>query len=140
MRIKVDHPECIPFKKHHYDAGFDLKSANDTVTLGPYGEEVIHTGVYVAIPEGHVGLVVPRSSMGKKGLVLLNTVGVIDAHYRGEIMVLGKNVRGDSQVVIEKFERFAQLVIVPVFLPQLEVVDTLDETERGTGGFGSTGC
>ena len=139
MKIKVSHPECIPYKKHHYDAGFDLKNANETVVLNPYHETVIHTGVYTAIPEGYVGLVFPRSSMGKKGLVLINTVGVIDAHYRGEIMCLAKNVRNDSQIQIAQYERFAQLVIVPVFLPELEIVEELDSTERGTGGFGSTG-
>jgi len=139
MKIKVDHPECIPYKKHHCDAGFDLKNANEEVVLGPYAEKTLHTGVYAAIPEGFVGLVFPRSSMGRKGLVLLNTVGVIDAHYRGEIMILAKNIRTDSRIIIKQFERFAQLVIVPVFLPELEVVKDLDETVRGTGGFGSTG-
>lgn len=140
MKIKVDDAKCIPFKKHHYDAGFDLKNAREIITLAPYREEIIYTGVRTAIPEGHVGLVVPRSSMGKKGMVLLNTIGVIDAHYRGEIMVLAKNVRMDTLIQIEQYERFAQLIIVPVFLAELEVVEDLDETERGIGGFGSTGC
>lgn len=139
MKISLDHPKCLPTKKHHYDAGFDLVNANYEIILGPYQEELIHTGVYTAIPEGHVGLVFPRSSMGKAGLVLQNTVGVIDAHYRGEIMILAKNVRNDARIVIEQYQRFAQLVIVPVFLPELEVVEELDKTIRGKGGFGSTG-
>lgn len=139
MKVKLDYPECKPYKKHHYDAGFDLKNAEGIVILNPYEEEIIHTGVYIEIPEGYVGLVFPRSSMGKAGLVLLNTVGVIDSHYRGEIMVLAKNIRNDSRLIIDRFERFAQLVIVPVFLPEIEIVDSLSETQRGTGGFGSTG-
>lgn len=139
MKIKLDHPRCKPYKKHHYDAGFDLVNANSEISLGPYAEQLVHTGVYTAIPEGYVGLVFPRSSMGKAGLVLQNTVGVIDSHYRGEIMVLAKNVRNDARIVIEQYQRFAQLVIVPVFLPELEVVEELDETIRGEGGFGSTG-
>ena len=139
MKVKLDHPRCKPEKTHHYDAGFDLKNANVPVVLNPYAEELIHTGVYMEIPEGYVGIVVPRSSMGKAGLVLRNTVGIIDSHYRGEIMVLAKNVNTESRIEIEQFERFAQIVIVPVFLPEIEVVNELSETKRGTGGFGSTG-
>lgn len=138
MKVKLDHPSCIPFKKHHYDAGFDLKDKHGT-TLKPYEDKVIHTGVYAEIPEGYVGLVFPRSSLGREGLVLLNTVGVIDSHYRGEIMILAKNVSNNKQIVITPFQRFAQLVIVPVFLPTIEVVESISDTERGTGGFGSTG-
>lgn len=139
MKVKLDHPKCMPFKKHHYDAGFDLVNANADVILGPCQEQLIHTGVYTAIPEGFVGLIFPRSSMGKAGLVLQNTVGVIDSHYRGEIMILAKNANDYNKIVIQKYQRFAQLVIVPVFLPELEVVSSLDETIRGDGGFGSTG-
>lgn len=139
MKVKLDHPRCEPFKKHHYDAGFDLVNANEEIKLGPYSEALVHTGVYAEIPEGYVGIVVPRSSLGRAGLVMLNTVGIIDSHYRGEIMVAVKNVKSDSMIKIGQFDRFAQLVLVPVFLPEIEVVDELSETKRGTGGFGSTG-
>lgn len=139
MRIRLDHPSCKPEKRYHSDAGYDLKNGNGTeVIIAPYESKIIHTGVYVEIPEGYVGLVFPRSSLGKKGLILENTVGVIDSHYRGEIMVLAKNVKTESRIKIGKYSRFAQLVLVPVLLPVLEVVDKLNETERGTGGFGST--
>lgn len=139
MRVKLDHPECMPFKKHHYDAGFDLVNANSQVKIGPYQKETIHTGVYAEIPEGYVGLLVLRSSMGKYGLALRNTVGIIDSHYRGEIMAMVVNKSTDVQIHINQYQRFAQLVIVPVFLPEIEVVEQLTETQRGTGGFGSTG-
>jgi len=138
LKIKLDTPQCEPYKKHHYDAGFDLKDKNGT-TIRPYEEKHIHTGVYAEIPEGYVGLVFPRSSMGKNGLVLLNTVGVIDSHYRGEIIVMAKNINSNNKLLIDQYERFAQLVIVPVFLPTIEIVEKLSSTERGTGGFGSTG-
>lgn len=139
MRVKLDHPKCKPFKKHHYDAGFDLVNANVEVKLGPFQSEVIHTGVYAEIPEGYVGMLHLRSSLGAAGAVLKNTVGIIDSHYRGEIMAMVFNGASDKQIIIEQYQRFAQLVIVPVFLPEIEVVDELTETQRGTGGFGSTG-
>lgn len=139
MKVKVDNEKCIPFKKHHYDAGFDLVNASSDIILNPGEEYTIKTGVYAAIPEGYVGLLFPRSSMGKAGLSLENTVGIIDSKYRGEILAMVKNNKKDTRIIIEQYQRFAQLVIVPVFLPELEVVEELDNTLRGTGGFGSTG-
>lgn len=139
IKIKLDDPLALPKKKHQSDAGFDLVNIGEDIKLHTGDSEVIHTGVYTEIPEGYVGLVFPRSSTGKNGLVLLNTVGVIDSHYRGEIMVMAKNVKVNTILHIGHLERFAQLVIVPVFLPELEVVDELSDTQRGAGGFGSTG-
>ena len=99
------------------------------------------TDLCVEIPEGHVGLIVPRSGLGRKGIVLVNTVGVIDSDYRGEIGMTLQNT-GSVPVAIAHGDRVAQMLIVPYAKVQLERVDDvseLSETERGVGGFGSTG-
>ena len=107
-------------------AGLDLRV--NTFDRGRVG-----TGTKVAIPEGHYGLVVPRSSLGCKGLSLLNTVGIIDSDYRGEIILM---TSGYTPVI---GERIAQLIISPYVICETEQVDTLPATGRGDGGFGSTG-
>lgn len=99
---------------------------------------LFHTGIAVAIPKGYVGLIVPRSGLGTKGIVLGNLTGVIDSDYRGEIMLQLWN-RSDQPQTINHLDRVAQMLIVPVAQPRIEVVDELDSTERGEGGFGSTG-
>ena len=108
---------------------FELITNNEAITA--------RTGVSVAIPTGYVGLVHVRSSLGAKGLMLANGTGVIDSDYRGEILL--KLTARNYPVVIDHGDRIAQLVIVPILTPELEQVETLDTTERGTGGFGSTG-
>lgn len=121
-------------------AGADLCACCSEQTVIQAGETVlIPTGIAVAIPKGYVGLVFARSSLGtRRGLAPANKVGVIDADYRGEIMVALHNHSAQTQV-IEPYERVAQMAIVPFLQVSYEEAETLDETERGTGGFGSTG-
>ena len=121
-------------------AGADLYACCGEETRIPAGKTVmVPTGIAVAIPKGHVGLIFARSSLGtKRGLAPANKVGVIDADYRGEIMVSLHNHSAEDQT-IAPYERVAQMVIVPFVQMAYEEADDLDETERGTGGFGSTG-
>ena len=139
IRVQIDNEHCEPTKAHKWDAGWDLKSNNETFTLGPGDKVKVHTGVRTEIPIRHMGLVVPRSGLGCKYRVgLANTVGVIDSEYRGEIMVNLVN-DGDEPLVINKYDRFCQLVIVPVNMSQLKVVDIVQDSTRGAAGFGSSG-
>lgn len=137
MDIVLEDINCWPHRADEDSAGIDLRSSEELViTPGDYAK--ISTGVRVAIPDFHFGLVAPRSSVGVRGLVLMNTVGIIDSSYRGIIYCVYKNV-GDDIVHIEQFERIAQLLIIPYNPVQLMVVPELNETARGEGGFGSTG-
>ena len=139
IKIQLDDPQCEPYREHKWDAGIDLRSNNEDLTLDP-GEQVkIHTGVRAEIPARYMGLVVPRSGLGSKfRMQLANTVGVIDSPYRGEIMVNVYN-NGEQPIVINKYDRFCQLIIVPVLNATFRVVSQLSETRRGDGGFGHTG-
>ena len=121
-------------------AGADLRILTDgPVTIHPGETVMLHTGLAFAIPQGYVGLVHARSSMGvKKGLAPANKVGVIDADYRGEVRVALHN-HGSVPQVVEDGDRVAQLVIVPYLSAQFTQADELDDTVRGVGGFGSTG-
>ena len=121
-------------------AGADLYALTDgPVTIAPGETALIHTGIAVAIPQGYVGLVYARSGMAcKRGLAPANKVGVIDADYRGEIMTFLHN-HGSVPQVVEDGDRIAQLVITPYLTAQFQGVDELDDTQRGAGGFGSTG-
>lgn len=119
-------------------AGMDLRST-EAIVLSPLERRLVPTGLRVAIPEGFEGQVRPRSGLAvKHGISMVNTPGTIDSDYRGEIKVLLINL-SDSVVQLEKGERIAQLVICPVARAEIVVVEQLDETERGAGGFGSTG-
>ena len=144
MEIKtVCEPGHLPDRKHPFDAGADLCAKLDSplekLRVPHYKTAMVRTGVRVQIPEGYVGLVFARSSLCKKGLLLANGVGVIDAGYTGEIKVPLRAMPGRQSFEIEDGERIAQLVIVPCMLPTFEQVESLGETERGNGGFGSTG-
>ena len=109
------------------------------MVIRPGETKKIHTGIKVAIPEGYFGGVYPRSSTGvKRNLMLANTIGVIDSDYRGEIMMFIYNY-GSSDQIIKNGDRLAQLIIQPYQRFDIELVDELDETDRGEGGFGSTG-
>lgn len=121
-------------------AGADLRALTDgPVTIAPGETVMLHTGLAFAIPQGYVGLVCARSGMaGKRGLAPANKVGVIDADYRGELMVALHN-HGSVPQVVEDGDRVAQLVIVPYLTAQFAQADELDGTRRGDGGFGSTG-
>lgn len=139
IRIAIDSKECMPTKTHKWDAGWDIKSNNETFTLHPGDKVKVHTGVSIEIPVRHMGLIVPRSGLGSKYRVgLANTAGVIDSEYRGEITVSLVN-DGDEDLVITQYDRFCQLIVVPVNMNQLRVVDRLTDTSRGAGGYGSTG-
>ncbi|MBR6514436.1 MAG: dUTP diphosphatase [Clostridia bacterium] len=122
-----------------YSAGADLYSAEDAVTIKPGESRLMHTGIAVEIPQGYVGLVYARSGLAcKRGLAPANKVGVIDADYRGEIMVCLHN-HSDKDQTVEAGERIAQMVITPFLTCEYEEADELSETVRGEGGFGSTG-
>jgi dUTP diphosphatase len=129
----------LPAAQHEGDAGLDLRAAVD-VTVGPGARAMIPTGVAVAIPDGHAGLVLPRSGLASKlGLTLANAPGLIDAGYRGEVICAAVNLDREAPVEIHVGDRIAQLVIVA--LPSVDAVwvDELPSSTRGEGGFGSTG-
>lgn len=121
-------------------AGADIYALTDgPVTIAPGETVVIHTGLAFAIPRGYVGLVHARSGLAtKQGLAPANKVGVIDADYRGELMVALHN-HGDAVRTVACGDRIAQMVITPYLTAQFTLADDLDDTERGVGGFGSTG-
>jgi dUTP pyrophosphatase len=121
-------------------AGVDLRAAlEEPVVLPPLGRALIPTGLFLAIPAGYEGQVRPRSGLAAKhGVTVLNTPGTVDADYRGEVKVILVNL-SDTPFTIEPGERIAQMVFARCEQAQLEEVESLDETQRGAGGFGSTG-
>ncbi len=121
-------------------AGMDLCAANEApITIAPGQIKLVPTGLYVAIPEGYEGQVRPRSGLAlKHGITLVNAPGTIDADYRGEVGIIVGNI-GSEPYIIERGCRIAQLVIAAVTQAEVHVVETLDETVRGAGGFGHTG-
>lgn len=142
ITIKADCAAAIPTRAHPTDAGADLRSMIH-VELDPGEQCMIDTGVSVAITPGFVGLIFNRSSQGRSGLVIPNSVGVIDSDYRGNLKVILKNTATCAQT-INIGDRIAQLVIVPIIVPTFELFEGSEEdwkysTARGTGGFGSTG-
>lgn len=130
----------LPYYATAGAAAIDLHACIDAaVTIPGGGQTVIPTGLAVAVPEGYVGILALRSSLGvRKGIGLSNGIGVIDSDYRGPLGVGLYNMR-DTDYTIEPGDRIAQLMIVPVLCPEIEVVEELSETARGEGGFGSTG-
>lgn len=142
LKIKKLHPDSVlPTRGSDGAAGLDLYAYLDQpVTLEPRGLYKIPTGVAVALPDKNtVGLVFARSGLGMKhGISLSNAVGVIDSDYRGELIV-GLSNLSNEPYTLSPGERFAQLVVMPVILPELEETDDLGETVRGADGFGSTG-
>jgi dUTP pyrophosphatase len=134
------HPDAaLPERAHPGDAGFDLRSIED-VEVGPGERAMIGTGVAVAIPDGHAGLVLPRSGLASKhGLTLANAPGLIDSGYRGELICSVVNLDPHESVKIARGERIAQLVVVEVPERRPGWVDELPPSSRGEGGFGSTG-
>ena len=129
----------LPAYAYAGDAGLDLRSAED-VTLEPGERRLVSTGLAVAIPDGYAGFVMPRSGLAlREGLSMANTPGLIDAHYRGELKICAINLDPSRPIRIERGERVAQLVIIKVPRVELVEVSSLDETDRGTGGVGSSG-
>ena len=136
---KLDERAIEPSYGTEYSAGADLYSLDGTVTIDAHKTLLIHTGIAVEIPEGYCGLIFARSGMAsKRGLAPANKVGVIDADYRGEVMVALHN-HTDAPASVEAGERIAQLAIVPFLKAEYECADELSDTVRGEGGFGSTG-
>lgn len=136
---RLDPTVELPSYAYDGDAGLDLRS-NEDVTLAPFERRLVGTGLAIAIPEGYAGFVQPRSGLAlREGLSMANTPGLIDAHYRGELKVCAINLDPSKSIHIERGERIAQLVIQQVPVVSLLEVDELDETDRGAGGFGSSG-
>lgn len=120
-------------------AGADLYSSEEAIEIAAGETRLVHTGIAMEIPEGYVGLIYARSGIAtKRGLAPANKVGVIDSDYRGEIMVALHN-HSNVPACIDAYERIAQIVIAPYLRVDFSEVDTLEDTERGKGGFGSTG-
>lgn len=137
--IKLNKDAITPTFGTEFSAGADLYSAEDDVIIKPNETKFIGTGIATAIPEGTVGLIYARSGLAcKKGLAPANKVGVIDSDYRGEIKVALHN-HGTVEQTVLKGERVAQMVITPYYTAEYVEVSSLSQTERGEGGFGSTG-
>ena len=129
----------LPTRAHRGDAGLDL-SACETVTIGAGERATVGTGLAVAIPEDHAGLLVPRSGLAMRhGLSIVNAPGVIDTGYRGEVRVIQLNTDREHAFTVEQGMRIAQLLVVPARAVELVEVSELTETARGDGGFGSSG-
>lgn len=157
MKVKIkklSENAVMPTKAHPTDAGFDLTATS--CSLDEYGNIVYGTGLAFEIPEGYVGYIFPRSSLSKKTLALANSVGVIDCHYRGEVtfkfkpaMLAHKGSWEEEDGVVISLplpvgvyavgDRIGQLIIMPLPEIELEEADELSDTDRGTGGYGSTG-
>jgi dUTP pyrophosphatase len=137
--VRQDPELALPAYAREGDAGLDLLAAAP-VTLAPGARQLVPTGLRVAIPEGFAGLVLPRSGLAlRTGVTVLNAPGLIDSGYRGEVGVLLVN-HGSEPVTVRRGERIAQLVIQPVARAMLVEVRGLEASQRGAGGFGSTGA
>ncbi|MBN2248294.1 MAG: dUTP diphosphatase [Coriobacteriia bacterium] len=137
QRLDPDLP--LPSYAHAGDAGLDLL-ASETVTLQPMERALIGTGIALAIPEGHAGFVQPRSGLAlRTGLTFVNTPGLIDSHFRGEIKLIAINLDPSTPIRITRGDKIAQLVIQRVERATLVDSESLDTTERGERGFGSSG-
>ena len=137
MKLRDD--AVLPARAHSGDAGFDL-TACEAVTIGAGERAAVGTGIAVEIPEGHAGLVVPRSGLAlRHGISTVNAPGVIDAGYRGEVRVILLNTDNESAFSVEPGMRIAQLLVVPVAAVDAVEVHEVTATDRGEGGFGSSG-
>jgi dUTP pyrophosphatase len=136
---RLDPDAVLPERAHPGDAGFDLRSIED-VEVGPGERAMVRTGLAVAIPDAHAGLVLPRSGLASMhGLTLANAPGLIDSGYRGELICSVVNLDPHENVKIARGDRIAQLVVVEVPERRPGWVDELPPSSRGEGGFGSTG-
>ena len=129
----------LPSRAYEADAGLDL-TASERVALEPGQRAVVPTGVAVAVPDGHAGLVIPRSGLAAEhGLTIVKAPGLIDAGYRGELLVILQNTDREQTFIVEPGMRIAQLVVVALPQVRLVQVDELSATERGARGHGSSG-
>jgi dUTP pyrophosphatase len=137
---KLNENAIVPTYGSEFAAGADLYACEEgEITIEAGATRLVHTGIAMEIPEGLVGLIYARSGLAsKRGLAPANKVGVIDSDYRGEIMVALHNHSSEARV-IEAGERIAQIALVPYLTADFNVVDELSDTDRGAGGFGSTG-
>jgi dUTP pyrophosphatase len=136
---RLDPRAVLPTRAYANDAGLDLY-ALESVTLGPGDRATVRTGVAVEIPEGQAGLVLPRSGLAARhGIALVNAPGLIDAGYRGEVQVLLLNTDRDDTCTLAAGDRIAQLVLIAAATPAVMEVQELADSERGGGGFGSSG-
>jgi dUTP pyrophosphatase len=139
---KLPHAANLPLPSYESNqaAGMDIRAAlNSTIELGPGERKLIPTGLQMALPTGFEAQIRPRSGLAiKHGITMLNSPGTIDSDYRGEVKVIAIN-HGSETFVINHGDRIAQMVIAPVVQVQIIEMDELDDTERGVGGFGSTG-
>ena len=137
--VKLDPQVETPALAHRGDAGYDLTSRAD-LTLEPGERALVPTGIAVSIPEGFAGFLQPRSGLAvKHGVSIVNTPGLIDSHYRGEIKVILVNLDPKQSFEVKRGDKICQLVFQKVEEVRFQEVDRLDETARGEGGFGSTG-
>lgn len=139
MKIQIINKSDNPLPKYatNGSAGMDIR-ANESIDLQPNLPTVVKTGLFIAVPEGYEAQVRCRSSVALMGIMVANGIGTVDSDYRGEIGVILVNIT-DKPFPIPKGDRIAQLVIAPVARAEWEEVEALDTTERGNGGFGSTG-
>lgn len=129
----------MPTRAHEGDAGLDLHAA-EAARIGPGERSTVSCGIAIAVPDGHAALVLPRSgNAARHGISLVNAPGLIDSGYRGELKVLLLNTDREQPFIVESGDRIAQLLITPFAEVEPVAVAALDETERGGGGFGSSG-
>jgi len=139
LRFKRIHPDAVlPSYAHPSDAGMDVRSVAD-LTIAPGRRALVPTGLVMLLPPMYEAQVRPRSGLAlKNGVTVLNTPGTIDSGYRGEIGIILMNL-GEDDFTVKKGDKIAQIVIAPVTQPEIVETDSIDETDRGAGGFGSTG-
>ena len=139
LRFRKVHPDAVlPSYAHPSDAGMDVRSVED-LTIAPGKRALVHTGLVMLLPPKYEAQVRPRSGLAlKSGVTVLNTPGTIDSGYRGEVGVILANF-GDADFPVKKGDKIAQIVIAPVTQPEIVETSEVDETDRGSGGFGSTG-
>ena len=139
LRFRKVHPDAVlPSYAHPSDAGMDVRSVED-LTIAPGKRALVHTGLVMLLPPKYEAQVRPRSGLAlKSGVTVLNTPGTIDSGYRGEVGVILANF-GDADFQVKKGDKIAQIVIASVTQPEIVETTEIDETDRGAGGFGSTG-
>lgn len=133
---KLENDAVVPNKANLTDAGYDLYAVEET-KIPARGRSIVRTGISMAIPNGHVGLIWPRSGLAvKSGIDVL--AGVVDSGYRGEVCIVLQN-HTEYDYIVRKHDRAAQMLIQQILSPSISLVDSLNESDRGTGGFGSSG-